>query len=320
MKVTLAMLFALSLLAVGSVGAQELPNNNLFVPVWAQEPSKGVPIVRLDKSVFASGEAVFFWTGVQAINHASIPKEYWDTCRQIITRPDGTQKINRINWPIDGAVDLGWIGGSGLGEKPQPGRYLIEFEFAGQKTAPAPFIVEDLPLLKQVTAEFVFGAQKKGPNGLDTPVTLTVHNGTSQTLRFPHRDGVNGLVSFSFSLRAGQGRIDGFYPPKQLLDQDEPTVSSRTVNNFTWKDAQEIPTITLKPGETYKQPLSLHAAVVDAEQLLAITGNVSPLPGQYNVTFSTTLQVLIGEAGGQFAEISPVHISVVSTATCTVGL
>lgn len=318
MKIALARFAALSALAVGSAGAQSLPNDIPIVPIWAQNPPNGIPVVRLDKSVFASGESVFFWTGVQAVNHASIPKEYWNTCRQIITRPDGTQRVDPIGWPIDGPVGSGWIGGSGLEEKPQPGRYLIVFEFAGQKTAPTPLIVEDVPILKQIKAEFVFGAQEKGPNGLEMPVTLTVHNDTEQMLRFPHRDGVNGMVSFSLSKQDGKFRSDGFYPPDQLLDRDEPKVPNHTVDNFTWKDAQDIPTITLKPGETYTQHLSLRAAIAEANKSWRLTQSL-PIPsGQYKVTFSTTLQMLIGEAGGEFAAVSPVHIPVTSTATCTV--
>ncbi len=333
MKTAVAVLAVFSALTVGPVSAQELPNDISLVPAWAQTPSsdvslvpawaqkppQGIPVVRLDKSVFASGESVFFWTGVQAINHTSIPKEYWGTCRQTITRPDGTQRTDRIGWPIDGAVDLGWIGGSGLGENPQPGRYLIVFEFAGQKTAPTPLIVEDLPILKQIKAEFVFGAQEKGPNGLETPVTLTVHNGTNQTLRFPHRDGVNGRVFFSFSKLDGMYRSDNIYPPEQLLDQDESKVPNHTIDNITWKDTQDIPTITLKPGQTYTQRLSLNTAIDGANEGSTITGDASMPSGRYNVTFSTTLQILIGEARGEFAAVSPVHIPVVSTATCTVS-
>ena len=319
MKTTFAVIAALSVLTVGSAWAQTSPNDNPVVPVWAQNSPNGIPVVRLDKSVFASGEAVFFWTGVQAINHAPIPKEYWGTCRQIITRPDGTQRIDRVGWPIDGPVGSGWIGGSGLGEKPQPGRYLLAFEFAGQKTAPTPFVVEDVPALKNIKADFVFGTPAKLPDGADTPVTLTVHNDTGQTLRFPHRDGVNGMVSFSLSRQDGKFRSDGFYPPEQLLDQDEPKAPDHTVDHFTWKDAQDIPTVTLKPGETYTQRLSLSAAIAEASKNWATTGNASIPAGRYNVTFSTTLQVLIGEAGGEFSAVSPVHIPVASTATCTVG-
>ncbi len=136
-------------------------------PSWMQAPSNGSPIIRLDKSRFASGEDVFFWVGVEAVNHGSIPKSYWNTCRLTITRPDGATETQPVGWPLDGAVDRGWEGGSGLFEKPQPGTYHLQFEFAGQKTEPVSLVVEDLPLLKKIQASFVFGpAQSSG----DAPV------------------------------------------------------------------------------------------------------------------------------------------------------
>jgi hypothetical protein len=174
-------------------------------------------------------------------------------------------------------------------------------------------VVEDLPLLKQITAGFVFGAQTKGPNGMDTPVTLTVHNSTSQTLRFPRRDGVNSLVSYSLALNDGQLHSDGFYPPDQLRDKDEPDVPNHTVDKFTWKDAKEISTITVPPGETYTQILSLRAVLADANKNWRLIGNSSLPSGHCKVTFSTNLSMLIGEAGGEFATVSPVRIPVTST-------
>ena len=325
MKTSLAALAALSALATGGAAwGQTLFNALLDVPLerpafaWAQAPSNGVPFVRLDKTVFASGESVFFWTGVEAINHASIPKEYWNTCRQIVTRPDGTQSIESGGWPLDGPLGCGWRGGSGLGEKAQPGRYLITFEFAGQQTAPTQLLVEDLQILKRIKAEFLFGPPQKTAKGTDVPVTLTVHNGTDQTLRFPHRDGVNGLVSVRLS-RGGSDNSGGFYPSEQLLDQQEPAAPNHTVENFTWKDAQEIPTVTLKPGETYTQKLSLNAAIAEANKIWATPGSASIPSGRYTATFSTMLQTLIGEPGGEFAAVSPVHLAVAGTATCSVS-
>lgn len=320
MKTTVATLAALVMLTVGSVKAQTLPDGSLLAPVWAQTSPNGVPIVRLDKSIFASGEAVFFWVGVQADDHgALIPREYRRTCRLIITRPDGTKRTEQVGWPIDGPEGSGWKGGWGLQERPQPGHYRLVFEFAGQKSAPATLTVEDLPVLKDIKADFVFGPPLRTPGASDRPVTLTVHNNTDQTLRFPHRDGLNGLVSVSFAKSDGKYHGDGFYPADRLLDQDETKMPDRNVENFTWKDALEIPTITLKPGETYTQRLSLRAAIAQANKDWATSGSASIPSGQYRVTFSTTLQVLIGEAGGEFAAVSPLHVAVASAATCTVG-
>ncbi len=319
MKTTLAVLAALSALIIAPAGAQT-PLNSVLM----RAPSNGIPIVRVDKPMFATGETVFFWTGVKGTGDGPIPKEYWGTCRQTLIRPDGTQSSGQVQWPIDGMGvhspgDTGWLGGCGLGEHPKAGRYLVVFEFAGQKTLPMPIIVKDFPVLKRIKADFIFGPQTKLSDGsTDTPVTLVVHNDTDQTIRFPHRDGLNGLVSLSLSSPKGY-RNDGFYPADKLLDQDERKLPDRSPNEFTWADVQDIPTITLKPGGKYEQHLSLHTAVMEDNRLAAQSKTPSVPSGLYKVTFSTTLQVLIGEAGGDYAAVSPVHIPVIAAANCTIA-
>jgi hypothetical protein len=305
MKPIVALLASLIMLVVG--------------PCYAQTSPNGRPSIRLDKSTFAVGEAVFFWVGAGWANKEPIPKEYWNTCRLTITRPDGTDKSIRLGWPLDGPEGSTWIGGCGLGEAAKPGRYLLVMEFAGQKTEPTPLVVESVPEIRQIKATFVFGTTSNVDGNLDTPVILTVRNGTNETLRFPHRDGTNGMVYVSFSKEDGKYSSDRFYPPDQLLDRDDPKASNHTVDNFTWKDARDIPTIILKPGETYTQQLSLHKAIAEANKNWATTGNTSIPPGQYKITFSTTLQVLMGEEGGGFSNVSPVHIPVENAAVCTVA-
>ena len=71
----------------------------------AQRQPDAVPMLRLDKSRFALGESVFFWVGVESKSGAIIPREYQDTCRLTITRPDGTNKTEPVSWPIDGSTD-----------------------------------------------------------------------------------------------------------------------------------------------------------------------------------------------------------------------
>ena len=266
-----------------------------------QAASDGKPIVRLDKSRFASGENVFFWVGVEAVNHGSIPKEYWNTCRLTITRPDGVTEAHAVSWPIDGMLDKGWVGGSGLFEKPQPGTYHLQFEFAGQKTEPVSLVVEDLPILKEIQASFVFGPARADGN---VPVSFVVKNESSEIIRFSHRDGVNGLVWVSLVKKDKSYRSDGFYPASGLLDQDEPKLPTQGYTNFTWDMAEKVPTIVLDPGTAYRQQLSLNAAFNEANHNLPLT------PGQYQVMFGTNLQVLIGEADGTLAAFSPVHIAV----------
>ena len=281
-----------------------------------QDTPNGIPIIRLDKTRFVLGEKIFFWEGVEQTSHAPIPKKYQQTCRRTITRPDGTQKTENVGWPIDGPPDSGWLGGAGLGaDAVQLGRYTLVFEFAGQKTVPAFLFVEDVPILKQVKADFVFGDFRSDPATLEVHmptgenVTLVVHNGADQTLRFPRLGGSGRFVSVSIRKVDGSYSNGLFYPDDKLSNQKESEVGSISFDQFTWELARKIPTITLKPGETYRQEFSLQTAFDKAKESLPLN------PGEYKVTFSTELQILIGEKDGQWAELSPVRLSVGSTAT-----
>lgn len=207
-------------------------------------------------------------------------------------------------------LDKGWLGGMGLFEKPQPGVYQLQFEFAGQKTELVSLVVEDLPILKKIQASFVFGPARADGNVL---VTFVVKNESSEIIRFSHRDGVNGLVWVSLVKKDKSYRSDGFYPASGLLEQDELKLPSQGYTNFTWDMAEKVPTIVLAPGMTYQQKLSLNSAFKEAAQSLSLT------PGQYQVTFGTNLQVLIGEADGTLAPFSPVHIAVTNSTVHTLN-
>lgn len=286
-----------------------------------QQPPNAIPVIRLDKTRFALGESIFFWTGVEQTSRAPIPRQYQRTCQLIITRPDSTQKTEDVGWPVDGPADSGWLGGSGLGEdKLQPGRYTLVFEFAGQKTAPAFLFVEDVPLLKQIKTSFVFGrsGHPAQPLKLHLPtretVTLLVHNGSEQLLRFPHPGMSNQFVSVSITKVDGSYANEFFYPDDKLSAQNESDEGSISFDHFTWDIAQKVPTITLQPGETYRQELSLQAAFDEVNKSLPSAS------GEYKVELSTTLQILIGERNGMWAELSPIRIPVGSTAIYKVAL
>jgi hypothetical protein len=276
----------------------------------SQETPNAVPIIRIDKTRFALGEDVFFWEGVEQTSRAPIPKKYQQTCRLTITRPDGTQKTENVGWPIDGPPDSGWLGGAGLGEgNVQVGRYTLIFEFAGEKTAPSFLFVEDVPILTRIKADFVFGQLKNDAATLDVHiptdehVTLVVHNGSDQTLRFPHPGGSGGYVVVSISTVDGSYTNHFFFPDDKLTKQKS-LIGSIGFDQFTWEMARKVPTITLKPGETYRQKLLLQTALDEARKSLPLNS------GEYKVTFSTKLQILIGEKDGQWAELSPVRLSV----------
>jgi hypothetical protein len=280
---------------------------------WQDTPN-AIPIIRLDKTRFVRGEDIFFWEGVEQTSRAPIPKRYQETCRRTITRPDGTQKTENVAWPIDGPPDSGWLGGTGLEENNvQIGRYTVVFEFAGQKTVPTFLFVEDVPILKQIKAEFVFDHLREDSATLEVQiptgesVTLVVHNGSDQTLRFPHPGGSDGNVSVSIKRVDGNYSNEFFYPDDKLSKQKN-LIGSIGFDQFTWEMARKVPTVTLKPGETYRQELLLQTAFDEAKKALPLDS------GGYKVAFSTELQILIGEKDGQWAELSPVRLSVSSTA------
>jgi hypothetical protein len=284
-----------------------------------QQPPEAVPIIRLDKTRFALGESVFFWVGVERTGDAPIPKQYQESCRLLITRPDGTQKTKDVGWPTDGPKDSGWLGGSGLDEESvQPGRYRLIFEFAGRQTSPAFLSVEDVQILKQVKTTFALGHPVDDAAPLDVhyptaeTVTLSVRNGSNQTVRFPRPGGPGRHVSVSIRRVDGGYTNEFFYPDEQLNGENKSEAGSPSYDRFSWDVAGEVPTITLQPGKTFRQELSLQAAFDEAKKGLRLDA------GEYRVTFSTELQMLIGAEDGQWAELSPVRIPVGSTVTCRV--
>jgi len=278
----------------------------------ARRPPNGVPIIRLDKSRFVLGEAVFFWVGVKAISRGPIPKEYQNACRLIITRPDGASKTEPVGWPKDGPEDAGWLGGWGWGSnETQPGRYILAFEFAGQRTELVSLFVEDLPILRQIEAEFVFSRSGDGLAVPDGNVTLIVRNNSDQTLRFLQPGSFNSMVSVSLSKSDRSYRNDFFYPVESLpAGGGGPAI---TFDTFTWDVASRAPSVTIRPGETYHQEMPLRAALAEAAEGLSVH------PGRYDLTFSTTLRILIGEKDGKWSEISPVRIPVSTTAVCVIA-
>lgn len=284
-----------------------------------QDSPNGMPIIRLEKSRFLLGEKIFFWEGVEQTSRAPIPKKYQETCRRTIIRPDGTQKTVNVGWPIDGPPDSGWLGGTGLGEdNVQLGQYTVVFEFAGQKTVPTILFVEDVPILKQIEAGFVFDHLRNNSATLEVQIptseriTLVVHNHSDQTLRFPHPGGSGGNVSVSIKRVDGNYSSEFFYPDDKLSRQEK-LIGSIGFDQFTWEMARKVPTIILKPGETYRQELLLQTAFDEAKSVLPLE------PGEYKVAFSTELQILIGEKDGQWAELSPVHLLAASTAVCIIA-
>ncbi|MBV9242826.1 MAG: hypothetical protein JO314_12545 [Acidobacteria bacterium] len=290
----------------------------------AQDPPNAVPMIRLDKTRFVVGEHVFFWLGVKQSNSSPIPPKFQKTCRITITRPDGTQKTEKVSWPIDGPLDSGWTGGWGVGDEPvQIGKYTLVFEFAGQRTSPVYLFVDDIRILQKIKVDFLFGnTNNKTSSPLDVTlptdqkVIFLVRNDSDQTVRFPAlgqagRFEQDSYVSVSMKLE-GKYESDFFYPEGKLA-KEKSLIGSTMYPHFTWDAIGKVSTITLKPGETYRRELMLQSVLDEAGKNLPFG------PGNYKITFSTAIEILVGGRNGPWAALSPFRVEARSTASYVVS-
>ncbi len=280
------------------IGAEALRSS----PFLSQGP-EAVPTLRLDKSRFRLGEAVFFWVGVTKSATSSISKEDRETTRLLVTRPDGTIRSQTISWPIDGVQNASWLTRTGLQhDETLPGRYTLIFEFAGQQTAPAELLLVEDPIISQVKTEFVFSRLRKPSGNYQSRVILRVRNQSNQVLRFPRPGMMNTLVSVSLRKADGSFQSDFFYPIAESSARNgERTIS---FDVFTWEIASTVPTVTLSPGKIYQQIFPLRTALASLDRRSSATA------GRYRITFSTTLPFLIGKRA---AKDGPMHIGVTAT-------
>jgi hypothetical protein len=276
-------------------------------PQAQSPPTPARPTVELDKTRFAANEEVFFWVGVTASDDYRIPRSLWTTCRLTITRPDGTQRIDVVGWPVDGMLDRGWRGGWGLRSEPlQIGRYVLVFEFAGQKTSPYSFTVEDIPILKEITGEFMFPSPLL-QGSPDASVMLTVRNHSSQTIRFPYRGVMFEHVWVGLNKTTGEKWSSFFAVPEPVLLKAAGIERSTIAEDrFSWTLAGRVPTIVLAPGDIYRLELPLNA-------VLAGHGGSQPIPdSEYDVRLSTIVQMLVGQRDGPWADLSPIRLNITS--------
>ena len=116
------------------------------------EELKANPGIRLEKPRYVLGESIRFWVIVNCERDARIPEKYWNTCLLHIRKPDGTERTDKIWWPMDGQLDRGWMGGHTLKpEDVQAGTFTFVFEFAGRKTQPVELVVSKLDVDTRVS-------------------------------------------------------------------------------------------------------------------------------------------------------------------------
>ena len=247
------------------------------------------PILRLEKPRYLLGESVRFWVGVEKDGFGPIPAPLKRPCSLTITKPDGSSAIQSVGWPIDGDPDLGWTGGWGVQPK-EAGAYLLQLEYNGQRTERVPLIVEADDVLHDIFAAFEFEKSGSIDAGVSVAVVLRVTNNSRFPIRFPQRGAMMEGISIWVKRESPAYYAAFFYPWEKL------TQSTVAPDTFTWDFAEKIPSITLDPGQSFRQRLSLE----DAYQF--------DQPGTYTVTFSTVLSVLVGDRHGPYADFCPIRV------------
>jgi hypothetical protein len=190
----------------------------------------------------------------------------------------------------------------GAGYTPEvPGTYFLVFECLGKRTERVPLIVEKSTILSKISATFHF--EKSGPIQLGDmiPVSFSVTNDSALPIRFPERGIMMEGVSLRIVREKPASRSDLFYPWEKLSQ------FAMSPYTYTWELATKLPSVTLEPGQRFEQRLSVEDAY-RFEQ-----------PGDYEVTFSTVVSILVGDRAGPFAEFCPIRVIAQKTELFTVS-
>ena len=179
--------------------------------------------------------------------------------------------------------------------------YPIEKDRSG---SPKKFAMSKNGILKIANAAGIDFSEDIG--GLETgealPVTLKVSNHSPHPVQFPAFGDGDASISLRISATDRSSSMGMFYPADQL-----PGGTNRTPGtSSSWPHWKSIPCIQLPPGETYELPLDLGKAY-------QFSG-----AGGYEVQFSTTIPLLIGDPDGEFADFCPVCLRVRSAAVFNV--
>jgi hypothetical protein len=260
------------------------------------------PILRLEKPKYLLGESVRFWVGVEPKNSSVIPPELQRPCSLEIAKPNGSTETQSVGWPIDGMTERGWSGGWGFRDtQMETGSYTLVLDCVGERTKPLELMVERNDVIDQIRAEFRFERSGMIKMNTSVPVLLTVQDNSPDAIQFPQRGAMSEGVSLKVIRERPALHSDFFYPWKKLASS---TISPDT---YTWDVASAVPSVDMKPGEHFEQRFVLDEAYSFDQ------------PGNYEVTFSTVLSVLVGEKRGPFADFCPIRLPVVAAARFTVA-
>jgi len=265
----------------------------------AQQETGFTPILQLEKPVYVADEAIRFWVGVTS--NVGIPERLRSSCILHMVRPDGSKVNERVAWPVDGDPSLSWKGGWGFGKQsPVPGRYVVSFECAGQRTGDQAFEVVPNPYSRSVEARWVFFDTKSGGDIHACGAVLHIENKTDRVLRFA-KPGLSGSEVF-INVKQFQPAFSEstFVPESALLRTDE--IPSFSFERLEWGNQSRWPMIAVPAGGSVDRSLMLQSAYAFRADR------------EYEVTISTVVTLFIGEHEDADAQLFPLRMPVSTTA------
>jgi hypothetical protein len=256
------------------------------------------PTLQLEKPIYVADESVRFWIGVASASN--IPEALQSSCVLHWVRPDGSRLDEHVTWPMDGNTSRGWKGGWGFGKQAvNLGRYIVSFEFAGQKTAEQSFEIVANPYSTGIESQWIFVDIKSGGGIHARGAILRVENRAGRVLRFakPGLDGSEVWLAVKTFQPPSMEFI--FVPPSALLRAGE--IPFFSVERLEWSNQSRWPMITVPPGDSADRTVDLQSAYPFRDEQ------------EYEVAISTVLTVFVGEPDDFGAAIFPLRIPVSAT-------
>jgi hypothetical protein len=302
--VAIVRLLALTSGLAATLGAPGVAATALLLLIVSSPPSPQPesggpqPLVRIPKSTYAAGEAVFFWVGVES--QEPLTQETYKPCRIELVGPHEPARVTFLEWPMDGDPRHGWQGGDGLApEKSLPGNYSVRVTCGG-KTVAGTFQVAPVSIVRELEARF---ACRRGCGGdpADTTISLTVANHSDQDVVVSRPGAIMGYgVGFQAKWHDPPGSCDAAFPD-EALGLKPPSVGDVIVETMTREDLPHVPHFDLGLGESRVQSFCLASGRPSCQ------GFTWP---PTTVRVSTTLQVLVGAPGGPFSHLGALRLAV----------
>jgi len=265
----------------------------------SQQTSEFSPTLRLEKDVYLAGEEVRFWIGVTS--QSKIPDALRTSCALHWIRPDGTRVDEHVAWPIDGDPASSWEAGQGLvNQSPSLGRYVVSFEFAGQRTPDQSFQIVANSFANSIEAHWIFVNTGSGTDVQERRLLLRVENKTGRTLRFAKPGLTGSEVWLHVKTFLPPSSNSTFVPERALLRVNE--VPSFVLQKLDWDSQSRWPMVTVPPGGIFDRNVDLRSCYAFRDRQ------------EYQVNISTVLTVFIGERDDFDARLSPLRVPVSGTA------